>query len=205
MSGFKLHQSKVTSANQSGVDVHEVGIESGQRRRSRRVSLTGSAGTGGLIKKIATLVLFVLLVSPAAKAQMETGMDVVESASQFAQIQYFHTLIVETGLEEKLREEGPFTIFAPTNQAFNDLPEGVMEGLLENPDELRDILRAHISSGTMLFDDLANVENIPTFQGAVFELDQHEQGISIGEAQIVAADVVATNGAIHAIDKVLIP
>ena len=159
----------------------------------------------GIMKKAVAVLMFAFLASPAAKAQMETGMDVVESASQFAQIQYFHTLIVETGLEEKLREEGPFTIFAPTNQAFNELPEGVMEGLLENPDELRDILRAHISSGTMLVDDLANLENISTFEGTVFELDHHEEGISIGEAQIVAADIVATNGAIHAIDTVLIP
>ncbi|TVQ71535.1 MAG: fasciclin domain-containing protein [Balneolaceae bacterium] len=156
-------------------------------------------------KKLALVVALMLLMSPAVKAQMETGMDIVESASQFAQIQYFHTLIVETGLEEKLREDGPFTIFAPTNQAFNELPEGVMEGLLENPDELRDVLRAHISSGTMLSEDLGTVDNMPTFEGTVFKVEHHEQGISVGGAMLVAADVVATNGAIHAIDKVLLP
>ncbi len=172
---------------------------------NRSLPVQSKQTASGIFRKTAFILALVLLTGPAAKAQMETGMDIVESASQFAQIQYFHTLIVETGLEDKLREEGPFTIFAPTNQAFNDLPKDVMEGLLENPDELRDILRAHISSGTMLSDDLATVENIPTFQGTVFEVKQHEEGISIGDAQLVAADVVATNGAIHAIDKVLLP
>ncbi len=156
-------------------------------------------------RKFGLVLALMLLVSPAVKAQMETDMDIVESASQFAQIQYFHTLIVETGLDEILREEGPFTIFAPTNQAFNELPEEVMQGLLENPDELRDVLRAHISSGTMLSENLAAVDNIPTFEGTVFKVEHHEQGISVGGAILVAADVVATNGAIHAIDKVLLP
>ena len=146
-----------------------------------------------------------LLMSPSVKAQMETGMDIVESASQFAQIQYFHTLIVETGLDELLQEEGPFTILAPTNQAFNELPQDVMEGLLENPDELKDVLRAHISSGTMLVENLAAVDNIPSYEGTVFKVEHLEQGISVGGAMLVAADVVATNGAIHAIDKVLLP
>jgi len=158
-----------------------------------------------MLKKCTLVLALMLLMSPAVKAQMETGTDIVESASQFAQIQYFHTLIVETGLDEKLSEEGPFTIFAPTNQAFNELPEGVMEGLLENPDELREVLLAHISSGTMLAEDLAAVDNIPSFEGTVFEVEHREQGISIGGAMLVAADVVATNGAIHAIDKVLVP
>ncbi len=169
------------------------------KRHQRNTSISG------IVRKTAVVTLLALFVSPAARAQMETGMDLVESASQFAQITYFHTLVVETGLEEKLREEGPFTIFAPTNEAFNQLPDGVMEGLLENPDELRDILRAHISSGTMLAEQLSNVDNMPTHQGAVFEVQQSEDGIFIGEAMLVAADVVATNGAIHAIDTVLIP
>ncbi len=156
-------------------------------------------------RKFALIAALMLLMSPSVKAQMETGMDIVESASQFAQIQYFHTLIVETGLDELLQEEGPFTILAPTNQAFNELPQEVMEGLLENPDELKDVLRAHISSGTMLVENLAAVDNIPSYEGTVFKVEHLEQGISVGGAMLVAADVVATNGAIHAIDKVLLP
>ncbi len=162
-------------------------------------------GKHNVTRKFALIAALMLLMSPSVKAQMETGMDIVESASQFAQIQYFHTLIVETGLDELLQEEGPFTILAPTNQAFNELPQEVMEGLLENPDELKDVLRAHISSGTMLVENLAAVDNIPSYEGTVFKVEHLEQGISVGGAMLVAADVVATNGAIHAIDKVLLP
>lgn len=162
-------------------------------------------GKHNVTRKFALIAALMLLMSPSVKAQMETGMDIVESASQFAQIQYFHTLIVETGLDELLQGEGPFTILAPTNQAFNELPQEVMEGLLENPDELKDVLRAHISSGTMLVENLAAVDNIPSYEGTVFKVEHLEQGISVGGAMLVAADVVATNGAIHAIDKVLLP
>ncbi len=149
--------------------------------------------------------ILLLFGSTTLKAQIETGENLVDSASEFAQIQYFHTLIVETGLNEKLSEEGPFTVFAPTDEAFRELPDGVMEGLLENPDELREILRAHIMTGTITSEELSGLENMPSFQGAVFKIDHHEQGIAIGDAILVAADVIATNGAIHAIDKVLIP
>ncbi len=155
--------------------------------------------------KTALIIAMLLFGSTSLKAQIETGENLVDSASEFAQIQYFHTLIVETGMDELLSEEGPFTLLAPTDQAFRELPEGVMEGLLENPDELRDILRAHISSGTMTSEELGGVDNFPTIQGAVFEIEHHEQGISVGDALMVAADIIATNGAIHAIDTVLIP
>jgi len=183
----------------SGSEKHNV------KKKFDAFSISDGSVVNRFMRKFALVLALMLLMSPAVKAQMETGMDIVESASQFAQIQYFHTLIVETGLEEKLREEGPFTIFAPTNEAFNELPEEVMQGLLENPDELRDVLRAHITSGTMLSEDLAAVDNISTFEGTVFKIEHHEQGISVGGALIIAADVVATNGAIHAIDKVLLP
>ncbi|MFO8030220.1 MAG: fasciclin domain-containing protein [Cyclonatronaceae bacterium] len=157
------------------------------------------------MRKTAMILALLFLLSPAAKAQMETGEDLVESASKFGQIQYFHTLIVETGLDELLKEEGPFTIFAPTNQAFNEMDQEVLEGLLENPDELKEILRAHISSGTTLAGELGEMDNVPMIEGTVYEIKHGEQGITIGGAKLVAANVVATNGAIHAIDTVLMP
>lgn len=161
--------------------------------------------SGGFLKETAIIMVLLFLASPAAKAQMETGVDLVESASKFGQIQYFHTLVVETGLEELLKEEGPFTIFAPTDRAFNEMDQEVLEGLLENPEELREILRAHISSGTTMAGQLGEVDNIPMIEGSVFEVEHGEQGTTIGGAKLVAADVVATNGAIHAIDTVLMP
>ncbi len=158
-----------------------------------------------LLRTMSLLIVLLVFGSTTLKAQIETGENLVDSASEFAQIQYFHTLIVETGLNDKLSQDGPFTVFAPTDEAFRDLPDEVMEGLLENPDELREILRAHIMTGTTTSEELSGLENMPSVQGTVFEIDHHEQGISIGDAMMVAADVIAINGAIHAIDKVLIP
>ncbi len=158
-----------------------------------------------LIKAAAVALVMLLLYSPVSKAQIETGENIMESASQFAQMQYFNTLLEDAGLDEKLNGDGPYTVLAPTDEAFNELPDGVLEDLLENPDELQDILRAHISSGSFDSEALAGQDNFSTVEGTVFEIDHHERGISIDEALMVAADIIAINGVIHAIDTVLIP
>lgn len=146
-----------------------------------------------------------LMFGNPAQAQIETGENLMNSASQFGQIQYFRTLLEETGLDDELNDDGPFTIFAPTDQAFQDMPAADLEELLANPDELRNVLRAHISEGMLLSEDLGTTEEIETVQGVVFEVNHHEAGISVSDALLVAADIIATNGAIHAVDKVLLP
>lgn len=159
-----------------------------------------------LIKGITGALIFTLAYSPASNAQMETGRNVVESAAQFGQIQYFRTLVEETGLDELLTDEDEsFTVFAPTDQAFNNMDKEVLQGLLENPDELREVLRGHIISGSMVAEDLGTVDEITNLEDRVLEVEHHEKGINVGGALMVAADIVATNGVIHAVDNVLLP
>ncbi len=152
---------------------------------------------------LATVLLFGF--SSYTHAQIETGENVMVSASQFGQIQYFRTLLEETGLDEELNEEGPFTLLAPTDQAFEDIPEAELQALLEDPDALREVLRAHIIPEALKAGDFGNRDDVTTLQGAEFDVSHHERGISVDGALMVAADIVATNGVIHAIDKVLMP
>lgn len=154
---------------------------------------------------IALLITGLLLFQPEAKAQVETGENIMTSAAQFGQIQYFRTLIEEVGLDDKLNEDGPFTVFAPTDEAFNEIPEAELQELLESPDDLREVLLAHIAEGAYQAEHMADRDDLTMVNGVEINVDQHERGISVGDALMVAADIVATNGVIHAVDKVILP
>ena len=151
--------------------------------------------------------LLLLAGSPGkdAAAQVETGENIMDSASQFGQLQYFRTLLEETGLDEKLDGDESYTIFAPVDEAFNQIPEETMQELLEDPEALEALLLSHITKGERLASELGDMDNLTMINDVELELDQHEQGVSLEGAMLVAADIVATNGVIHAIDQVVMP
>ncbi|QDZ41445.1 fasciclin domain-containing protein [Euhalothece natronophila Z-M001] len=120
----------------------------------------------------------------------------------------FSTLVaaVETaGLVETLQGEGPFTVFAPTDEAFDALPEGVLEFLLEpeNQDLLERILTYHVVEGNIMSTDLetGSIESL----GGGIAINVSEEGVKINNADVVQADVEASNGTVHIIDTVLAP
>jgi uncharacterized surface protein with fasciclin (FAS1) repeats len=120
----------------------------------------------------------------------------------------FSTLVaaVEAAdLVETLSGEGPFTVFAPTNDAFDALPEGVLDALLleENVDVLTSILTYHVVSGEVTSDQVTDGD-VATVEGQSVTLST-ENGVMVNDATVVIADVEASNGVIHAIDAVLIP
>lgn len=124
----------------------------------------------------------------------------------------FNTLVaaVQTaGLVDALKGEGPFTVFAPTDMAFDALPEGTVASLLEeaNRDQLTSILTYHVVSGEYLAEGTAaGTYNLPTLQGDTVEVVVGEDGsVTVDGASVVAADVKATNGVIHVIDGVIMP
>jgi uncharacterized surface protein with fasciclin (FAS1) repeats len=105
-----------------------------------------------------------------------------------------------------LSGEGPFTVFAPTNAAFEALPEGTLETLLkpENKDQLVAILTYHVVSGKVMSTDLSNGQTAATVQGEEVTVDVSD-GVKISGASVVAADVEASNGVVHVIDQVILP
>jgi len=124
----------------------------------------------------------------------------------------FKTLYAATkaaGLVETLNTKGPFTVFAPTDEAFAKLPEGTVEGLLKDIPKLTEILKYHVVNSAVPAADVAVHKKITTLQGQDVKVDAVKwhlhKNVKINDANIIKADVKADNGVIHVIDKVLMP
>lgn len=111
-------------------------------------------------------------------------------------------------LVDTLSSEGPFTVFAPTNEAFAALPEGTVDSLLlpENKDQLVAVLKYHVISGEVMSADLAGAETTTvTVEGSEITIDATGADVLVGNAKVTTADIEASNGVIHVIDAVLLP
>lgn len=133
-------------------------------------------------------------------------MDIVDTAVQAGQFKTLATALEAVGLVDALKGEGPFTVFAPTDEAFSRLPQGALDDLLkpENKAALSGVLTYHVVSGKVLSTDLKE-GNVITLDGGAVIVDFEGQGVKINDANVVQADITADNGVIHVIDKVLLP
>lgn len=119
----------------------------------------------------------------------------------------FTTLVAAiqaAGLVDTLSGPGPFTVFAPTDEAFAKLPAGTVEGLLADKEKLTAVLTYHVLAGKVTAADAATVTSATTIQGSDLTVDA-SHGVKVNNATVIIADVAADNGVIHAIDTVLIP
>ena len=147
----------------------------------------------------------VLSVSTLARADMHG--DIVEVAVADGRFTTLVAAVEAAGLVETLQGEGPFTVFAPTDEAFAALPEGTVEDLLkpENRDTLIAVLTYHVVPGKVMSSDIAGQQmEVATVQGSTVEIDATD-GVMVDGAHVVVADVEASNGVIHAIDAVIMP
>ncbi len=122
----------------------------------------------------------------------------------------FNTLLTaatEAGLAETLGSVGPFTVFAPSDDAFNKLPAGTVEDLLkpENRSKLVNILKYHVVSGRAYDSDAVKARSVSTLQGQSVNVSVSEKGVRINDANVIARNIEASNGVIHVIDAVLLP
>jgi uncharacterized surface protein with fasciclin (FAS1) repeats len=134
--------------------------------------------------------------------------DIVETASEAGSFQTLLTAAEAAGLVDTLKSEGPFTVFAPTDEAFAKLPEGTVEDLLkpENQDQLKAILTYHVVSGKTMSSDIAGKElEVKTVQGETIAIDASDGTVMVDDATVVQADIGTDNGVIHVIDTVLMP
>ena len=134
------------------------------------------------------------------------SMDIVDTAVGAGTFNTLVAAVQAAGLEETLRGDGPFTVFAPTDEAFAALPEGTVESLLleENRDQLVAILTYHVVAGAVMSGDLSDGMTATTVQGSDITIGTMG-GVTVNGANVVAADIEASNGVIHVIDKVLLP
>jgi uncharacterized surface protein with fasciclin (FAS1) repeats len=120
----------------------------------------------------------------------------------------FTTLVAAVqaaGLVDTLSGEGPFTVFAPTDEAFAKLPAGTVEALLADPDKLAAILTYHVVSGTVMAADVVELNSAKTVNGQEVSIKVWDGKVMINDATVTATDIVASNGVIHVIDTVILP
>jgi uncharacterized surface protein with fasciclin (FAS1) repeats len=135
---------------------------------------------------------------------MKAGKTIVDVAGQAGSFSTLLTAVEAAGLTETLKGEGPFTVFAPTDAAFAALPEGTLESLLADRDALTSVLTYHVVAGKVTASEVAAMSPLESLQGSTLTVST-DGGVSIEEAGVVQADVMADNGVIHVIDTVLVP
>lgn len=143
-----------------------------------------------------------------------TESDIVDTAVAAGDFTTLVSAVQAAGLEDTLRGEGPFTVFAPTDAAFEALPEGTVETLLEEPEgDLTDILTYHVVEGEVMAADVAGLDGqeVPTVDGATFTVSVADDGAVTltdaagNEVAVTQTDIAAGNGVIHVVDAVLMP
>ena len=133
--------------------------------------------------------------------------DIVDTAVSAGQFETLAAALTAADLIDTLKGDGPFTVFAPTDEAFAKLPEGTVESLLkpENRDQLVAILTYHVVPGKVEAADVVNLSEATTVNGADVAITVADSGVRINDANVIATDIGASNGVIHVIDTVIIP
>jgi uncharacterized surface protein with fasciclin (FAS1) repeats len=130
--------------------------------------------------------------------------DIVDIAVEAGFFSRLVEAVQAAGLVETLKSEGPFTVFAPTDEAFAKVPRKVLESALNDPEKLRAILTFHVVPGRYAAGDLGGINSLRTVQGTPLEVDT-SVGVKVGGAHVIKADLSTSNGVIHVIDSVLMP
>ena len=158
------------------------------------------------MKLIQKLVFALLLVLPLSAAKAGEK-DIVDTAVGAGSFNTLVAAVQAAGLVDTLKGEGPFTVFAPTDEAFAALPEGTVENLLkpENKDQLVAILTYHVVPGKVMSSDIAGKKaEVASVQGGEISVDATD-GVKVDGANVVSADIETSNGVIHVIDAVILP
>ncbi len=159
------------------------------------------------MKKVMMLAAIVLLGTFAMAADKGAAKDIVDTAVSAGKFNTLAKALQAAGLVDTLKGKGPFTVFAPTDEAFAKLPAGTLDELLkpENKEKLTKILTYHVVSGKVMAKDVVKLNSAKTLNGEDVKIKVEGGKVDVNNAQVVSADVKASNGVIHVIDTVLIP
>ncbi|MCW8092621.1 fasciclin domain-containing protein [Alteromonas sp. ASW11-130] len=153
------------------------------------------------------IALIVLASSVSAQEYMEEETDFIATAAKDPQFTIFIEAIKSAGITRTLRDIGPFTVFAPTNEAFNSLPEEKLNRLLnkDNREYLVQVITYHLIKGKHKASELGDKADLRSVEGAPLKLSSSDGVLRVNGANITQADISASNAVIHAIDTLLIP
>lgn len=159
------------------------------------------------LKILLTAILATFLVSSIAVAGNHGKKDIVDTAVAAGSFGTLAAALTAAGLVDTLKGEGPFTVFAPTDEAFAKLPEGALDDLLkpENKDKLTAILTYHVVSGKVMAADVVTMTEAPTVNGANLTIKAEDGKVMVDMANVTQTDIETSNGVIHVVDAVLMP
>jgi len=134
-----------------------------------------------------------------------TEMNIVQTAINAGNFTTLATALTEAGLVDALEGKGPFTVFAPTDEAFKNLPDGALDNLLKDKEALKNVLLYHVVSGDISSAQIVDLNEVKTLNGSEIKIKTSDGKVMVNNADVIGADVDASNGIIHVIDKVLLP
>lgn len=151
-----------------------------------------------------TVLLSALLVALTGCATSPSPVTVADRLANTPSLSTLNSLVTKAGLTETLQAAGPYTVFAPSNDAFKALPAATLNELTSNPEKLKNVLSYHVVPGKTLAADVKN-SNAKTLSGAHVALSKAGDFVTIESATVTQADLTASNGVVHIIDTVLLP
>ncbi|TVQ41919.1 MAG: fasciclin domain-containing protein [Wenzhouxiangella sp.] len=155
---------------------------------------------------IAFAALLLIVAAPAiADHHGKAGKNIVEVAQEAGQFNTLIAAVQAAGLADTLATGGPFTVFAPTDEAFAKIPEDQLAAILEDTETLTAILTYHVVSGVVRAEQVVGLDSATTLQGSDITITVSDAGVSVDGAQVIATDIEASNGVIHVIDTVITP
>jgi len=137
-------------------------------------------------------------------ATVSTPTNLTDTIAKNPQLSTLNSLVQSAGLSESLKAAGPFTVFAPSNDAFKAVPAKTMDDLAKHPEKLKDVLSYHVIAGQANAASIKNAK-VKSLLGAELELSKAGDFVTVESAAVTQADIAATNGVVHIIDTVLIP
>ncbi len=217
---YHVVSGKVMAADVVGLNGEDVATVSGENIivkaddmgvmiNESKVIITDIEGSNGVIHVVDAVIL------PPADEKAEADMDdemaeempksIVDIAVEDGRFTTLVTAVTEAGLVETLQSDGPFTVFAPTDDAFAALPEGTIEALLADIPALSDILLYHVVEGKVMAADVVELDQAMTVQGQYADITTDMGKVMVDNAEIIITDIEASNGVIHVIDAVILP
>lgn len=152
---------------------------------------------------ISTLLAF-LVFSTSSIAEEAKKMDIVDTAVAAGSFNTLATALTEAGLVDTLKGEGPFTVFAPTDDAFAKIPADTLDAVLADKDKLTAILTYHVVAGKVMAADVVTLDSATTVQGSDVAITAGDT-VKVNDATVTQTDIETSNGVIHVIDTVLMP
>lgn len=152
----------------------------------------------------ASLVVVSLMAAGTASLRADQPKDIVDTAIAAGNFKTLAKALTAAGLVDTLKGAGPFTVFAPTDEAFAKLPAGTLDALLKDKAKLRAVLTYHVVPGKVMAADVMKLTEAKTVQGQKVAIDT-TNGVKVDNATVAKTDIVCSNGVIHVIDSVILP